>query len=122
MACLLDYDDPKMVPNFMENTVDKENGDEIFLEEKNKWLEENGLVYIEVSLEEYRTMFFKPLGLCTLLGKSPRGDWNHVVIGEICKNEEGNLDIHYRWDTSPYHDGVYLDGDIKSIGFLYRKL
>ena len=120
-ACLLGYNVPTLVPNFMEVTDNEETASKIFIENMNRWLETERFNYIEISLEEFQRLTFIQEGYCTVLGKSPRGDYNHIVIGKIVKeNDEYNL--YYEWDTSPYHDGKFIDGDIKAIGFLSRKL
>ena len=120
-ACLLRYDKPEIVPNFMEIANSDEEASIIFIKNMNSWLEQEQLSYIEVSLEEFQRLPFIQEGYCTVLGKSPRGEYNHVVIGKIVKeNDEYNL--YFEWDTSPYHDGKFIDGDIKAIGFLSRKL
>jgi len=119
-ACLLDKEDPRDVPNFM-----YDGNDDKFWERVNTWLEENKLVYIEISLDDFKNMHSHaiPEGYCTVMGKSPRGDWNHIVIGKVVIDREKQM----RWielvhDTSPYHDGRYLDGEPICIGFLNRKL
>lgn len=60
-------------------------------------------------------------GYCTVVGKSPRGNFNHVVIGEI-KLVDNKYELHYVHDTSPHHDGEYLDGEPKMIGWLNKSL
>ncbi len=85
------------------------------------WLDENNLTYNEMTLESFKESFFIPAGLCTVVGKSPRGDYNHIVIGEIKLNNQSNYELHFVWDTSPFHDGKFLD-TIEHIGFLSRKL
>ena len=120
-ACLLGFDDPTMVPNFMEIADTEEEVNSIFTYNMNSWLDNNDLQYIEVSLEEFKQLLFIPEGYCTILGKSPRGEYNHVVVGKIIKNGD-QYEVYFEWDTSPYHDGRFIDGDIKAMGFLSRKL
>lgn len=120
-ACLLGYADPTMVPNFMVVADTEEEVSKIFTDNLNRWLEEERLNYIEVSLEEFQRLLFIQEGYCTILGKSPRGEYNHIVVGKIIKNND-QYEVYFEWDTSPYHDGKYIDGDIKAIGFLSRKL
>lgn len=115
-ACLLGYEKPDLIPNFTE-MEDYENK---WVENIYKWLNENNLTYNEMTIESFKESFFIPAGLCTVVGKSPRGEWNHIVIGEI-KLINNKYELHFVWDTSPYHDGVFLDS-VEHIGFLSRKL
>lgn len=115
-ACLLDFDTPKLVPNFTE----MENYEENWVDNIYQWLDSKGLHYTEMTLDSFMKSSFIQTGLCTVVGKSPRGDYNHIVIGEI-KQINGHYELHYVWDTSPLHDGKYLD-DIQHIGFLSNKL
>ena len=116
-ACLLDYDRPDLIPNFTE-MEDYENK---WVENIYNWLDENNLTYNEMTLESFKNSYFIPTGLCTVVGKSPRGDYNHIVIGEIKLNNQSNYELHFVWDTSPFHNGKFLD-TIEHIGFLSRKL
>lgn len=118
-ACLLGKEEPTEVPNFMAK------GNEDFQKNIDAWLEENGLVYVEVSFDDFHTAAFIPDGYFGISGKSPRGDWDHIVIGESSVREEDGLmyrDYKFVHDTSPHHDGVFLDGPPKLMGFLTRKL
>ena len=118
-ACLLGLDNVEEVPNFMRD------GNEKFQEHLEQWLEEKDLEYIELDYEVYKETAYFPYGHCGVSGKSPRGDWDHIVVGEIVKRVEDDgayRDIYFRHDTSPFHDGKFIDSDIKSIGFLVRKL
>lgn len=118
-ACLLGYDNPEAIPNFMAN------GNEEFEEKMLAWLDENNLSFIEISLEEFHKAEFTPIGYCTVSGKSPRGEWDHMVVGEVKLRKENDLkyrDLYLRHDTSPFHDGKYIDGDVTLVGFLVRKL
>ena len=116
-ACLLDYDRPDLIPNFTEMEDYKNK----WVENIYNWLDENNLTYNEITLESFKNSYFIPTGLCTVVGKSPRGDYNHIVIGEIKLNNQSNYELHFVWDTSPFHNGKFLD-TIEHIGFLSRKL
>ena len=116
-ACLLDYCKPELIPNFTE-MEDYENK---WVENIYNWLDENNLTYNEMTLESFKNSYFIPTGLCTVVGKSPRGDYNHIVIGEIKLNNQNGYELHFVWDTSPFHNGKFLD-TIEHIGFLSRKL
>lgn len=120
-ACLLGYNDPLLIPNFMVEAETEEEVSTIFINNMNMWLEENRMNYIEVSMEEFHKLLFIPTGYCTILGKSPRGEYNHVVVGRIEKAIDG-YEVYFEWDTSPYHDGRFIDGEIKAIGFLSKKI
>ena len=116
-ACLLGYDNPEMVPNFTE----MKNYEKDWVKNINEWLDSKGLIYTEMTFDNFSKSPFVPAGLCTIVGKSPRGDYNHIVIGKIKYRENGDRELIYVWDTSPYHNGKFLD-DIKYIGFLSQKI
>lgn len=117
LACLLNFKDPLMIPNFTE----MENYEKNWTKNIYEWLNQRGLKYLEISFDEFSKSPFIPDGLCTIVGKSPRGDYNHIVIGEIKNKENGDRELFYKWDTSPLHDGKFLD-DIKYIGFLSQDI
>lgn len=117
-ACLLDYDNPELIPNF---STAKEG----FTQSIEKWLLENDLEYIEISGREFFECPFTPIGYCGISGKSPRGEYNHIVVGRAytVEKEDGLYrEVEFLHDPSPFHDGKYIDGDIKWIGFLVRSL
>ena len=118
-ACLLNKENPKDVPNFMEK------GEKLFNQNIKNWLAQNDFAWVEVSMKDWHNHPFLPVGYCGISGKSPRGDFNHIVIGEIreiIRNGEMCRVIHYIHDTSPYHDGIFIDGEPLWIGFLLKKL
>lgn len=119
-ACLLGLESVQEIPNFMRD------GNSNFQTYIEQWLSENSLEWVEISYKEWCETPFFPLGYCGISGKSPRGDYDHIVVGEIKKRVGKNglayRDIYFRHDTSPFHDGNYIDGDVKLIGFLLRKL
>jgi hypothetical protein len=119
-ACLLDKKDPIEVPNFMRD------GDVHFNEHMQKWLDENGLVWVEVSMKDWSNHPTLPEGYCGISGKSPRGDYNHIVVGRVRHYEDGGIQyraVDYVHDTSPFHkEGEYIIGEPLWIGFLTRKL
>jgi hypothetical protein len=119
-ACLLDYERPDLIPSFTEMENSHEEMEKNFVVNVEKWLNENNLTYVEMPIESFNESFFTPTGLCTVVGKSPRGEWNHIVIGEI-KLVANKYELHFVWDTSPFHNGVFLDS-VEHIGFLSRKL
>jgi len=121
-ACLLGYESPLDVPNFTEMEENKELMENNFVRNIYNWLDENNLTYIEVTEESFKHSGYIPLGYCTISGKSPRGDYNHIVIGKITLNKDNLYELRYVWDTSPFHDGNFIDGKILSIGFLSRKI
>ncbi len=116
-ACLLGYEKPDLIPNFTE----MDNYEEDWVKNIYKWLDDNNLTYNEMTIESFKNSFFIPTGLCTIVGKSPRGDYSHIVIGEVKLNSDNLYELHYVWDTSPFHDGKFLD-TVEFIGFLSRKL
>ena len=116
LACLLGYEKPDLIPNFTE----MENYEENFVKNVYKWLDENNLTYVEIDIESFKKSSYIPLGLCTVVGKSPRGEWLHIVIGEI-KLVDNKYELHFVWDTSPLHDGVFLNS-VETIGFLSKKI
>lgn len=118
-ACLLDYEKPDLIPNFTEMGNSQEEMESNFVINILKWLDENNLTYVEMTAESFQKSSFIPVGYCTVVGKSPRGDYNHIVIGEV-KLINNFYELSYIWDTSPFHDGIFLD-DIQAIGFLSRK-
>jgi len=100
-------------------------GVEHFQKNIDKWLEEEGLIYVEVPFDSFHEAPFIPDGYFGISGKSPRGEWDHIVIGESFVYENGGLmfrDYKFIHDTSPHHDGVFLDGGPKLMGFLTRKI
>jgi hypothetical protein len=112
-------EDPRAIPNFTEE------GSAHFWSKLEAWLTENNLEYIEVSLDEFWASPCLPSGPCGIVGKSPRGEYDHIVVGRIEHREEGgslHRDLHFVHDTSPHHDGRYIDGKVKWVGFLVRKL
>ncbi len=85
------------VPNFMEG-VNQENA-HVFVNRLNEWLRPMGLYYLEV------TGHLAGPCICELSGKSPRGDFNHAVVGR------GSKVIH---DPHPSDDG--LEDERKTTG------
>ena len=115
-ACLLGYEKPDLIPNFTE----MKDYEDKWVENIYNWLDKNNLTYNEITIKSFKNTAFIPVGYCTVVGKSPRGNYNHIVIGEIRKAND-NYELHFVWDTSPYHNGTFLD-TIEHIGFLSRKL
>ena len=83
------------------------------------WLKENDLQYIEMTIESFKSSYYIPLGYCCVIGKSPRGNYNHIVIGKTIAKAYN--EVHFVHDTSPHHNGTFLD-TIEYIGFLTKKL
>jgi len=118
-ACMLNKANPDEVPNFMRD------GEKTFYPYMESWLTENDLEWIELDYEDWKKTPSVPLGICGITGKSPRGDYDHIVVGDIrhrSEDEKNFRDIYFTHDTSPAHDGAFIEGDIKLIGFLLRKL
>ncbi|MDD2290641.1 MAG: hypothetical protein PHV52_00045 [Aliarcobacter sp.] len=119
-ACLLGYEKPDLIPNFTEMEDSQEEMENKFVENIMNWLDSNNLYYVEMPIDGFKQSSFIPLGLCTVVGKSPRGDYNHIVIGEI-KLVDNRYELHFIWDTSPFHDGVFLH-TVETVGFLSKKI
>jgi hypothetical protein len=110
-ACILKKEHPEEVPNFMKDGAD--NWRPIFT----TWLFTQGYVYVEVHTVDDKLPFTDwPAGPCVVTGKSPRGDFDHAVVGYMTKRGE----VFLEWDPSPHHDGTFFDGPIKYVGFLAR--
>ena len=111
LACLLDYDNPLDVPHFFEGGIieNDDDGRELWGGVDEWLISQHGLVHVKVPYGTKTVKeFLAHADAClsnvafTLLGESPRGDWNHVVI---CR---GGEIIH---DPSPlYQGGAYLSG------------
>lgn len=71
----------------------------------NRWLAERGWVCLWIPWEWVQSdwVCLPEHALVIVSGKSPRGDWNHVVIGRIVKGD---------WSLvhDPYPAGTGLDG------------
>lgn len=119
-ACLLGYERPDLIPNFTEMENSHEEMEKNFVVNVEKWLNENNLTYVEMPIESFKESSFIPSGYCTVIGKSPRGDYKHIVIGEI-KLVDNRYELTCIWDTSPFHDGTFLD-TVETVGFLSRKI
>lgn len=121
-ACLLGYDNPELIPNFTEMENSHNEMVKMFDYNVQKWLDKNNLHYLEMTIDSFKrnNSPFMPEGYCTIIGKSPRGEYNHIVIGKLQK-VDNKYEISYIWDTSPFHDGLFLD-TVEYIGFLSRKL
>lgn len=83
---------------------------------RHDFLREHGLIAIpaELSWREnpaYRYLF--PDGPCIAVGKSPRGSWNHAVVG-ILQGCELIL-VH-----DPHPSGEFLEGEVKFVEIIYR--
>lgn len=78
------------------------------------WLEERGLVSIEVNLPPppWRNLGALTPGVPVIItGKSPRGDWLHSVVA-MTRGEEGFELLH-----DPHPEGGFIDGPIKHVMF-----
>ena len=113
IACILGCDRPEEVPNFMED------GETHFYTYFNNWLKAEGITYIEVACdsENGEHPFIQlPEGMsCILVGKSPRGEYDHAVVGKVGPNRFIEA-IH---DPSPHRGEVFVEGPIKYIGLLF---
>ncbi len=121
-ACLLGCESPLDIPNFTEMESSLEEMKSKFVSNVYEWVNRNDLNYVEIDIETFKKSAYVQTGYCTIVGKSPRGDYNHIVIGEISLNKDNLYELRYVWDTNPEHDGAYLDGEPEFIGFLSRKL
>lgn len=121
-ACLLDMDSPELVPNFTEMEDSHDEMVKMFDYNVQKWLDENNLYYLEMTIEAFKVNSspFMPEGYCTIIGKSPRGEHSHIVIGKL-EEIDNKYEISFVWDTSPLHNGIFLD-TVEYIGFLSRRL
>ena len=65
------------------------------------FLQKRGLAAFAVS-------FIAPLvpGYCLVIGKSPRGDWDHVVIGLVRRDNR----VHVEYVHDPHPDQTFVDG------------
>ncbi len=94
------------VPNFCYNN------NENWWKDTQEFLGKHGFYAIEFQITDRPFMAPVPDGIhCILSGKSPRGDFNHSVIGQF---RDGA--IFYEFDPHPSKD--YLDGDYQSIMFI----
>lgn len=118
-ACLMGLDSVEEIPNFMRD------GEEKYNQHLQEWLDENNLSYIEIDFKAAQVAYHIPEGYCGIAGKSPRGDYDHLVIGEVkyrYEDEKVFRDFHFIHDTSPYHDSNFIDGEPKTASFLVKKL
>lgn len=99
--CLASFigEDPFSIPHFYGSD------DELSVQhhDYHKWLEKKGF-YRVCFINSERSPWWFPLGLCIVLGKSPRGNWNHVVIGEITSRVP--LEWRMVHDPHPSRDGI----------------
>lgn len=78
------------------------------------FLRERGYVALFYNWADWIPRFL--LGsLCIICGKSPRGDYDHAVVGEI--TSDGWRMIH---DPHPSRDGIV--GDPKSADFIFKSI
>jgi len=116
IACLLNYKDPKEIPNFMDE------GDNNFQNKFDQWLKDTNLSYIELNIESFKIHpYFVPLGECIVVGKSPRGNYNHAVIGQVIKTGKYDKQIETVYDVSKIESEAHLD-NILYIGFLRKNI
>jgi hypothetical protein len=84
-----------------------------------RWLSDRGLGCVCVSLnapslDQGGWAWTLADGQWVLLnGKSPRGDWKHVVVGEVVLDGDGTASLQYRHD--PHPDGSFLDGEATDV-------
>lgn len=80
------------VPDFMQEDLDRRiaagatprvawDGDWQWWDALQEWLREQGLMYIEISSPDSWTDIHPSLGFHLINGKSPRGDYDHTVVG-----------------------------------------
>lgn len=74
------------------------------------WLETVGYSNIELLAEHYEHWSPSEGLQCYLSGKSPRGNFDHVVVGRY---ENGEYKIIF----DPHPDNTGLDGPLKNVGF-----
>ena len=107
-ACLasLLHMDVEMVPNFCGDFAPD------WFEKTQEWLRERGLYCVEISLcQEHQFVIPLPPVHVIITGKSPRGDFNHCIVGRVDGGEIVNA-------HDPHPDGTFLDGEPKWIAFL----
>jgi hypothetical protein len=95
-----------------------------------KWLDTTqealkafGLFYLEIRLDvavNYPTYAMKERQ-CIMVGKSPRGEFLHAVVGKIGHNDADNTVI-YELVHDPHPSGAGIIGNPKAIGFLVKAL
>jgi len=79
--------------------------------EMQKWLNARGVIAIEVELNDHLRMQVVPGMYCVLSGKSPRGEFDHSVVGWAKGTE-----LFYVHDPHPDHK--FLDGLPRHVMFL----
>lgn len=97
--------------------VDFDGGKENWLEDLNEKLKPFGMRWLEIDLEvAEKYPIYRLFGqICIMTGKSPRGDYNHAVVGELQGDDKRILfeTIH---DPHPDQSGI-VDGKAKLVGF-----
>ncbi len=98
------------VPNFCDAEGD-------WLMAANQWFSKYGLAILDVDLPEdgsLRGINALVHGMPVIIsGKSPRGDFDHAVVGEYRRLDDGRHQLAYVHDPHPSND--YLDGPGKSV-------
>ena len=87
------------IPNFCDQDECKAENKH-WMDRFNDWLRPHGLYYMEVNVKTPVQWLNFPSGYHTIGGKSPRGNFNHSVVGQAGKP------IH-----DPHPDNTFLDGD-----------
>lgn len=91
-----------------------------WLENTQEFLKTLGLFYLEIRIDvakSYPTyeLFGAP---CIFMGQSPRGDFNHAVVGRIDHDKELNVAV-FVTVHDPHHSRLgIVDGFPKGLGFL----
>ncbi len=83
------------------------------------WLDAQGWGYIEVDFREISKTcsVWMPDALCIVSGKSPRGDWNHSIVGRFVSVNETQFEVHKTHDPSPAGGGVET---VEGMMFLFQ--
>ena len=96
------------VPNFVIN-IDS------WWEDTQEWMVSRGYYLIDLGTESEhivdRAINCTNGVYCILSGKSPRGNFNHSVIG---RSDGNRIDCAF----DPHPDGTFLDGTVKWITFI----
>lgn len=85
-------------------------GDESWYQNFIWWLGTVGYTNIEIHAAVYDGWEPAEGQLCYLTGKSPRGEFDHCVVGRYSEGK-------YEEIFDPHPDNNGLDGEIKTIGF-----
>jgi hypothetical protein len=80
--------------------------------ELQKWLGKHGLSMMEIGLDVPFKFFALEGTKCILSGKSPRGEFNHSVVGHFSE-ERG-----FCYEYDPHPSDAFLDGSVQSAGIL----